>query len=72
MLCAQKIQRLMMAVMLSISLMLLMSANLSGIGFVLQIFIIFMIVVWAVTDFCPSIWILEKVIGSCDKKKEED
>jgi Na+-driven multidrug efflux pump len=72
MFCAQKIQRLMMAVMLVISYMLLMSPNLSGIGSILFGFIVIMIVIWGVTDFCPSIWFLQKTIGDCqDTNKEE-
>ncbi|WP_456449037.1 hypothetical protein [Hydrogenimonas sp.] len=36
------------------------------IGVVLQVFIMIMMLVWAFTDFCPSLWFFTKVFGPCD------
>ncbi len=63
--CAEKIQRLMMAVILLLAMYLISISSIWGL--VLQGFVIFMIVVWAFTDFCPSIWMLKKMTKSCYK-----
>jgi hypothetical protein len=65
--CAEKIQRIMMAIMLSIS-MYLFTAGMIQYGVMLQTFIIFVVIIWAITDFCPSLWVLQKLVGKCDKK----
>jgi len=65
--CAQKFQRLLMAIMLSIATYLMSSGNI--IGFVLQVFIIVMILVWAITDFCPSLFIFKKIFKNCEQKE---
>ncbi len=69
MLCAEKIQRVLMAIMLSLSMFLFMSGQ-AQIAVVLQTFIILMILVWAFTDFCPSLWSFKKIFGSCEKKSK--
>ncbi len=61
--CAERIQRLLMAFVLTISLFLVTVGSVYGL-FLLG-FVIVMILVWGVTDFCPSIWLLRKLIGSC-------
>lgn len=66
--CAEKIQRLLMAFMLLLAFYL-MSIG-SALGMILQLFIIAMIVVWAVTDFCPSLWAFGKIFGNCKKKEQ--
>ena len=63
MLYAEKLQRLMMAGVLLLAYFL-MSVG-SVYGMVLVIFTIAMIVAWAITDFCPSIWLLTKLVGHC-------
>jgi hypothetical protein len=63
--CAPKIQRGLMAIILTIGLYLmkfqpeLMFMN-AMIGELLILFIIGMIAIWAVFDFCPSLWFLGK------------
>ena len=71
MLCAQRVQRLLMAIMLGLVL-LLASTGMTQLAVVLQIFIIVMIVVWALTNFCPSIWFFQKVLGDCDFEKKSN
>lgn len=65
--CAEKIQRLLMAIVLTISLVLF-SQGFILYGMILQVFVIAMIIVWALTDFCPSIWIFTKLFGKCPSK----
>jgi len=33
---------------------------------VLQTFVILMLIIWAFTNFCPSIWFLKKIFPPCD------
>lgn len=63
MLCAERLQRLMMASVLLIAYFL-MSIG-SGYGIALLLFAVVMIVIWAITDFCPSIWFFTKIFGHC-------
>jgi multisubunit Na+/H+ antiporter MnhE subunit len=65
--CAEKIQRFLMAIVLTIS-MVLFSQGLSLYGMILQGFVITMIIVWAIKDFCPSLWIFSKLFGKCPSK----
>ena len=62
--CAERIQRFLMAIVLTISMVLFASGEL-GYGVVLQTFVIIMIVIWALADFCPSLWAFKKIFGSC-------
>ncbi len=65
--CAERIQRFLMAIVLLVALYF-MSIG-SVIGIVLQLFVIAMVVVWAISDFCPSLWFFGKTMGHCDKDK---
>ncbi len=71
--CYQRIQRLMTAIMLGIILWLF-ALGLSGdrtmfqTAVVLQTFIIIMLIIWAFTNFCPSIWFLKKIFPPCEWK----
>ena len=69
--CAERIQRVLMAIMLGVVIVLI-NLSLTIVAMVLQGFIIVMIIVWAFTDFCPSLWTFKKMFGSCDfdKKKQ--
>lgn len=62
--CVQRVQRFMMA------FMILLSVGLMHMGFfyegsALLGFISFMIIVWAIFDFCPSIFLLKKIMPDC-------
>ena len=61
--CAETLQRVLMAFVLSISLYFLTVGSI--IGIILQVFVIIMILVWAFTNFCPSLYIFEKIFGRC-------
>jgi len=76
--CAERVQRILTAVMLGIALLFLMQGVQGNelylkIGVVLQVFIMIMLLIWAFTNFCPSLWFFNKVFGPCDwNKKEQD
>lgn len=69
--CAEKIQRFLMGIVLTICMVLFVQ-GMTQIAVILQTFVILMVVVWAFTDFCPSLWAFDKIFGSCyDKKKDK-
>ena len=68
--CAERIQRILTAIMLGIALMFLAQGAAGNtlylqIGVALQTFIIVMILIWAFTNFCPSIWFFKKILPPC-------
>ncbi|MGA9046850.1 phosphoribosylaminoimidazole synthetase [Sulfuricurvum sp.] len=65
--CAEKIQRFLMAIVLTLTMVLFASGQMQW-GVILQTLVIVMVVVWALTDFCPSLWIFKKVFGKCPQK----
>ncbi|MFZ3053429.1 MAG: phosphoribosylaminoimidazole synthetase [Sulfuricurvum sp.] len=65
--CAEKIQRLLMAIVLTISMVLFIQ-GFTLYGMILQGFVILMILIWAFVDFCPSIWVFSKLFGKCPTK----
>jgi hypothetical protein len=65
--CAERLQRIVMAIMILISMYLITIG--SVIGIVLQGFIVVMILIWAITNFCPSVWMFEKIFGKCNWDK---
>lgn len=65
--CAEKIQRFLMAIVLTAAMALFATGQIQ-IGVVLQTFVVIMVVVWALTDFCPSLWFFGKVFGKCPAK----
>ena len=65
--CAEKIQRFLMAIVLTLS-MVLFSQGFTLYGMILQGFVILMILVWAIIDFCPSLWVFGKLFGKCPTK----
>lgn len=65
--CAEKIQRFLMAIVLTAA-MLLFANNQLLYAMILQTLVIVMVIVWAITDFCPSLWVFKKVFGSCYEK----
>ena len=67
--CAEKIQRFLMGIVLTVCMVLFVVGE-TQIGVILQTFVILMVIVWAFTDFCPSLWAFKKMFGSCYDKKE--
>ncbi len=78
--CASRIQRLLTAIMLGIILYFFATAAVDFqegitqsknfmIAVSLQTVVIIMMIVWAVTNFCPSSWMLNKVFPPCEWEK---
>lgn len=65
--CAEKIQRFLMTIVLTIALVLFAIGQVQ-VAVVIQTFVILMVALWAFTDFCPSLWFFGKVLGSCYEK----
>ena len=62
--CVERVQRFLTATML----LLITALALNGFFYLsvgLQIFVIAMLMVWAATNFCPSIWVLNKILPPC-------
>ena len=78
--CVSRIQRLMTAIVLGFILYFfalaavdfqagLQTSSNFMIAVVLQSFVILMMIVWAMTNFCPSTWLLEKILPPCPWEK---
>ncbi len=65
--CAEKIQRFLMAIVLTLALFLFAS-NQMLYAMIIQTLVIVMVIVWAIFDFCPSLWLFEKIYGKCPQK----
>lgn len=64
---AETVQRLMMATVLTIS-MVLWIVGINWLALTLHAFVVLMIVIWAFTNFCPSLWMLKKFLPSLCKE----
>lgn len=69
--CSERMQRILMAVVIAIMIFLFNSGYIL-IANTLGAIVVFMIVAWAFTNFCPSIWIFEKLFGKCDWDKKSE
>lgn len=65
--CAERIQRFLMAIVLTIAMVAFVTGHMQA-AVVIQTLVIIMVLAWALTDFCPSLWIFTKVFGKCPKK----
>ncbi len=66
--CVSRIQRLMTSIVLALVLFLGMTNNV-GLAIGLQVFVIIMMSIWAITNFCPSTWLLKKLVPPCSWDK---
>lgn len=66
--CAEKLQRILMALVLSVALFFVIAGQ-NSIAIVVLAFMIAMVLVWAVVDFCPSLWVFKRLLGSCYDKR---
>ena len=66
--CVSRLQRIMTAIVLGLVLYFFTSGNIT-IAAILQVFVIIMMLIWAVTNFCPSTWILKKIFPPCSWDK---
>ncbi len=69
--CVSRVQRLLTAFMLGVvmAIAILSDSKYLFEAFLLQSFIIIMIIIWAITDFCPSLWLLKKILPPCEWEK---
>ncbi len=65
--CAERIQRFLMAIVLTVA-MVLFASNQMLYAMILQTLVVVMVMVWALFDFCPSLWIFAKLFGHCSSK----
>ncbi len=69
--CYQRMQRILTAIVLGI-IMYLFALGAKGdqamfqTAVILQLFVIVMLLVWAFTNFCPSIWFFKKIFPPCN------
>lgn len=62
--CAERVQRLMMSIFTFIILILL-AKGLMLAALILLAFMSIMLFIYFAFDFCPSTWMLTKILGSC-------
>ncbi|NPA03936.1 MAG: phosphoribosylaminoimidazole synthetase [Epsilonproteobacteria bacterium] len=72
--CGDKMQRILMAIMLGLTMYLFAMGRsdqfMFQLGVILQTFIIIMLLIFAFTNFCPSLWFFNKVFGKCEWEKK--
>ena len=66
--CAERMQRILTAIMLTI-ILILGAKGYTTAFVVLQLFVIVMMLIWAFTNFCPSIWFFKKILPPCKWEK---
>lgn len=66
--CVERVHRLMMVTLLAVSL-LLFFAGYEIFTFAIQCFMLVMMTIWAIFDFCPAVKILSKFLKPCSEKK---
>jgi len=71
MMCAERIQRIMLAIVLGF-IMGMAASGMVQWAFLLQLLMIVIFLVWAFADFCLSIYVLRKILPPCDSKKDID
>lgn len=64
MICVQRVQRFMMAIMILLSLVL-MQLGYMLVAKAILVFMVLMICVWASFNVCPSISVLKKFLPDC-------
>jgi len=69
--CAERVQRLIMAIVLCLVLYLLTAGTptMGLLGIILGGLMAFMLVIWFLFDFCPMVSLLKKFLPSCCSKE---
>jgi len=62
--CAERVQRLMMS-MFALIILVFLAKGMTTVGLALLAFMSVMLFIFFVFDFCPSTWVLTKLLGSC-------
>jgi len=65
--CTERVHRLMMVILLTVSL-LLFFAGYEIFTFAILCFMIAMLSIWAIFDFCPALKMLSKFLKPCNKE----
>jgi uncharacterized membrane protein len=68
--CVERVQRMLTAIMLGF-VMMAAGMGMIKLAFLLQLFIMIMLLIWAFTNFCPSIYMLSKILPPCNFDKKE-
>jgi hypothetical protein len=63
--CLERAHRLLIAIMLGF-VMMAAGMGMFKVAFLLQFFIMLMLIIWAFTNFCPSRYLLEKILPPCN------
>jgi len=66
--CADRVHRILIAIVLGL-VMGVAGAGMFKIAFLLQLFVMIMLIIWALTDFCPSLYVLRKVLPPCSENR---
>jgi len=66
--CADRVHRILIAIVLGL-VMGVAGAGMFKIAFLLQLFVMIMLIIWAFTDFCPSLYVLRKVLPPCSENR---
>ncbi len=65
--CIERVHRLMMASLLIVAIFMFLTAK-EIIALAILGFMVFMLTVWAVFDFCPAVKILSRFLKPCGKE----
>ena len=65
--CADRVHRIFIAIVLGL-VMGVAGAGMFKIAFLLQLFVMIMLLLWAFSDFCPSLYVLRKVLPPCNEE----
>ncbi len=71
MMCVERMQRMIIAIVLGL-VMGTAGSGMIQIAFLLQFTVMVMLLIGATTGFCPSLMILKQVLPSCDKEKDKN
>ena len=68
--CAQRLHRIVIAIILGF-IMGMAGAGAFKLAFLSQLFVMIMLLIWAFIDFCPSLYLLKKIIPPCYETKNQ-
>lgn len=69
--CAEKVHRLMIAIILGFNMGLVATGSLK-LAFLVQLVLMIAFMIWALTGICTSLAILKKFLPSCNLEKKEN
>jgi hypothetical protein len=69
--CAEKVHRLMIAIILGVNMGIVAVGDLR-LAFLIQLVLMIAFIIWALTGICTSLAILKKFLPPCDIDKKED